>query len=103
MVKILTDSDFEQVITNSNIPVLVDFYADWCGPCKMAAPIVEQISTELEGKALVCKANIDKCSAAASKYNVASIPCFVAFNNGTESRRQVGFSGKDAIKNLIND
>lgn len=101
MVKILTDDNFEQVINESTIPVLVDFYADWCGPCKMAGPIVEQISNELDGKALICKVNVDNSPISSTKCGVSSIPCFVAFNNGIETERQVGFSGKGAIMKLV--
>ena len=103
MVKVLTDNDFMQTITESSVPVLVDFYADWCGPCKMAGPIVEQIATELDGKALICKMNVDQCPTAAAQFNVSSIPCFVAFKGGTETRRQVGFSGKPSIMKLVTE
>ncbi len=103
MVKILTDDDFMSVIKESSVPVLVDFYADWCGPCKMAGPIVEQIAVELEGKALVCKMNIDQCPITPAQFNVSSIPCFVAFSNGKESHRQVGFSGKPSIMKLVTE
>lgn len=102
MVKILTDNDFNDVINNASVPVIVDFYADWCGPCRMAGPIVEQVADELEGKAIVCKINVDQNQDTAMKYNIASIPCFIAFKGGREANRQVGFGGKDAIKNMIN-
>lgn len=103
MVNVLTDDNFEQVVSNSQVPVLVDFYADWCGPCKMAGPIVAQIAEEVGEAALVCKINVDENPNMSSAFGVTSIPCFVSFKGGKEVNRQVGFSGKESIKKMILD
>lgn len=101
MVKVLNDNNFVEEIKNANVPVLVDFYADWCGPCKMAAPMVEQISNEVEGKAIVCKINVDQNPEISAQLGISSIPCFMVFKNGKLANRQVGFSGKESIKKML--
>lgn len=77
-----TMDNFEEEVLKSEIPVLVDFYADWCGPCKMMAPVVESLAKELEGKCKVGKCNIDENMALAQKYRVVSIPTFMVFKDG---------------------
>lgn len=80
---------------------LVDFYADWCGPCKMLAPFVEEVAEEYEGKVKVCKVNVDNVEALAYKYNVRSIPTLMYFKDGKLKDVSVGFQNKDAIvKNI---
>lgn len=77
-----TVDNFEEEVLKSELPVLVDFYADWCGPCKMMAPVVENLAKELEGKCKVGKCNIDENMAIAQKYRVVSIPTFMVFKGG---------------------
>ena len=77
-----TFGNFEKEVLASDIPVLVDFYADWCNPCKMMAPVVEKLAEELTGKCKVGKCNVDENMQIAQKYNVASIPTFIVFKNG---------------------
>jgi len=77
-----TDGTFEAEVLNSELPVLVDFYADWCGPCKMVAPSVEQLSTEYEGKAKIGKLDVDANGATAQQYRVMSIPTLLIFKGG---------------------
>ncbi len=77
-----TDANFETEVINSDIPVLVDFYADWCGPCKMMMPVVESLAEKYEGKVKVGKVNADDNGAVAAKYNIMSIPSFLVFKNG---------------------
>lgn len=77
-----TSENFEEEVLKSDKPVLVDFYADWCGPCKMMAPVVAQLADELEGKAKVGKLNIDDCMDIAGKYRVMNIPTFLIIRNG---------------------
>ena len=77
-----TMDNFEEEVLRSELPVLVDFYADWCGPCKMMAPVVENLAKELEGKCKVGKCNIDENMALAQKYRVVSIPTFIVFKAG---------------------
>ena len=95
----LSSENFESEVLNSNLPVLVDFYADWCGPCKMMAPIVEKLSEELEGKAKVGKINVDENQDLAMQYNIMSIPTILIFKNGKEAKRFVGFRDKNELLN----
>lgn len=95
----LNSENFEKEVLNSNIPVLVDFYADWCGPCKMMAPIVEKLAEELEGKAKVGKINVDENQDLAMEYNIMSIPTILIFKNGKEEKRIVGVRDKNELLN----
>ncbi|MFP4473046.1 MAG: thioredoxin [Candidatus Omnitrophota bacterium] len=88
---------FEQDVLKSDIPVLIDFYAEWCGPCKMLAPIVDELSDELEGKVKVGKINVDDAQELAGKYGVASIPNLLLFKNGEVVDQMVGAMPKDQL------
>lgn len=95
----LNDSNFQSEVLDSDVPVLVDFWAEWCGPCKMIGPILDQLSTEVEGKAKVGKVNVDECRDLAVKYNVRSIPLLLFFKNGEVKDQIVGASAsKDQLK-----
>ena len=96
-----TSADFEKEVLQSDKPVLVDFLADWCGPCKMMAPVVEQLAEELEGKAKVGKLNIDENMDIAEKYRVMNIPTFLIFKDGQEKERIVGAVSKNELKNKL--
>ena len=96
----ITNENFEQEILKSDKPVLVDFWAAWCGPCKMLSPVVDQLGDELEG-VKVAKINIDEQMELAEKYNVSSIPCVVAFKNGEEAGRSVGLVPKQKLVDLL--
>ena len=96
-----TSADFEKEVLQSDKPVLVDFFADWCGPCKMMAPVVEQLAEELEGKAKVGKLNIDENMDIAEKYRVMNIPTFHIFKDGQEKERIVGAVSKNELKNKL--
>ena len=98
---ILTEATFENEVIKSDIPVLVDFWATWCGPCKMLAPIIEEIANEYEGKAKVAKVNVDEQSALAAKYGIMSIPTLILFKNGEIADKTVGLKTKEQIKELI--
>lgn len=97
MVKVLNEQNFDETVLKSELPVLVDFYADWCGPCKMMAPVVEQIAQETEGSAVVCKINVDQSMAIAQRYQVMNIPTFLVFKNGVMTERVVGGVPKDIL------
>ena len=96
-----SDSNFEQEVLNSDTPVLVDFWAEWCGPCRMIGPIVEELSTEYEGKAKIGKMNIDHNSNTPMKYGVRSIPTLLVFKNGEVVDKIVGAVPKTTISGKI--
>ena len=97
MVKVLSSTDFDENVTLSEIPVLVDMYADWCGPCKMMAPVVEEIAEETEGQVLVCKLNVDQAMDIAQKYKVVSIPTFLIFKGGQQTDRVICATDKEDL------
>ncbi len=93
----VTEETFQSTVLESSVPVLVDFWADWCPPCKMIAPILEQISEEYDGKALVCKVNVDENQSLAQKYGVMSIPTLIFFKDGEIKDQAIGALLKDQL------
>ena len=98
----LTQSNFDETIRGADRPVLVDFWAPWCGPCRMVAPILEKVAAEMEGKVTIAKVNIDENPDAASAYGVSSIPTMILFVDGKEAARMIGANPKSAIIDFIN-
>lgn len=96
-----SDSDFEEKVLKSDTPVLVDFYADWCGPCKMAAPIIDELSDDYKGKVVIGKINVDENNQTAGQYGVMSIPTVILFKDGKEVDRKIGFGGKQGYETLL--
>ncbi|MGG5576420.1 thioredoxin [Myroides sp. C15-4] len=99
----ITDATFEEVVLKSDKPVLVDFWAVWCGPCKMLAPVVSELSSDFEGKAVVGKVDVDNNQEFASKYGIRNIPTVLVFKNGEVVGRQVGVAPKKTYEDLINE
>lgn len=100
----VTDQDFEQQVLRSDLPVLVDFWAQWCGPCHMVAPVVEEIAGEHAGKLRVVKLNVDDSPRTAGQLGVLSIPTLILFSGGQERGRVIGVQGKESIvRTLLGD
>jgi len=98
----VTDKNFEAEVIKSDIPVLVDFWAEWCGPCKMIAPIIEELADELSGKLKVTKVNVDEAQELAAKYSIMSIPTLLIFKDGESVEQMVGAVSKDQLLEKIN-
>lgn len=100
-VEIVTDATFDTQVLANKTPVLVDFWATWCGPCRMAEPILEVLSEEYKEKIQIVKLDVDANQASSIKYGVMSIPTTILFKDGKEVGRQVGFSGKQSFEELM--
>lgn len=96
-----SDQDFEEKVLKSSLPVLVDFSAEWCGPCRLAAPIIDELSETYKDKMLIGKVDVDASIATAAKYGVQSIPTVIMFKNGQEVERKVGFGGRGGYEEMI--
>ncbi len=97
----VTDANFREEVLESNLPVLVDFWAVWCAPCSMVAPVVEEIAKEYDGKLKVCKLNVDEAPATASEYGVMSIPTLAVFKNGQIVEKLIGAVPKTTLEEKI--
>jgi thioredoxin len=98
----VSDATFETEVLKSAEPVVVDFWAEWCGPCRMIAPALEEISGAMNGKVKIVKLNVDECPAIATKYGVMSIPTLMIFKDGQLASRQVGAAPKQKLEQWIN-
>ena len=101
MEHVFTDANFEEEVLKSSMPVLVDFYADWCGPCKMMAPVIKDIAEEYDGKLKVGKLNVDDNPATAQKYGIMSIPDFIFFKNGEAVETLLGAQPKGKFTGVV--
>lgn len=101
MVVKITNDNFEEEVLKSDKPVLLDFWADWCGPCKMMSPVVEELADELEGQVKVGKVNVDEEAALALKYQIMSIPTLVVMKKGVFEEKSIGVQDKDEVLRLL--
>lgn len=97
----VTLSNFREEVLQSDLPVLVDFWADWCAPCMMLAPIIEEISDELDGRVNVCKIDVDQAQDLVATYGVMSIPTLMIFSKGKEVERTVGYMSKEDVLTFV--
>lgn len=98
-----TSSDFDEKVLKSDKPAVVDFFAEWCGPCQMAAPIIDKLADEFEGKVVIGKLDVDNVRDVAQKYGVMSIPTMIVFKDGKEVDRKVGFPGEAGLRSMVED
>ncbi|PYV81999.1 MAG: thioredoxin [Acidobacteria bacterium] len=98
----VSDADFEVEVLKSEVPVLVDFWAEWCSPCKALTPTIEAVAKDYAGKAKVVKLNVDENISTSSRYNIKGIPTLLLFKNGMVKEQIVGTAGKEAIAKIIN-
>jgi thioredoxin 1 len=101
MALVITDSNFEEVVLKSSQPVLVDFWAEWCGPCRMVGPVVEELAKEYEGKAVIGKMDVDNNPKTATEFGIMSIPALLFFKDGKVVDKQVGAVPKHVLANKL--
>ncbi len=99
----LTDANFEELVLNSDKPVLVDFWAEWCGPCRMVGPIVEELAGEYEGRAVIGKVNVDHNREVSMKFGIRNIPTLLVFKGGEIVDKQVGVAPKNVLAKKLED
>ena len=99
----LTDENLEETLSSSSVPVLVDYWAEWCGPCKMVAPVLEELAAELDGKLMIGKVDVDSNRDSAAKQNVMSIPTLILFKDGQPIDQRIGALTKNQLQEFINE
>lgn len=98
----LNDDTFDSFVAKTKLPILVDFYADWCGPCRIMAPVLDEIAEEMHGKLLVAKINVDEANLVANRYRVQGIPFFLILKDGNVMESKTGATSKSSMIDLIN-
>ncbi len=98
----VTDANFEDEVLKSDIPVLVDYWAEWCGPCKMIAPVLEELATDYDGKVKICKLDVDANQETAAKFGIRGIPTLMIFKDGDAQGQKVGALSKNQLSEFIN-
>jgi len=101
--KTFSDANFQTEVLSSQQPVLVDFWAEWCGPCKMLTPVIERLATANEGKVVIGKMNVDENQGTPQKFGIQGIPTLILFKGGQEVGRLVGFQSQEKIQEIINE
>jgi thioredoxin 1 len=99
----LTEENFESEVLEASVPVVVDFWAEWCGPCRALTPIIEQLAGAIDGKAKVGKVNVDKAQTVAMNYGISAIPTVIIFKNGEPEKKLVGLTTLQDLQNAINE
>ncbi len=99
----LTDESFDEIVNNSDMPVLVDFWAPWCGPCKMMGPVIEEIADTYQDKALICKLNTDDARDSAMEFGISSIPTLILFKDGQIEKKWIGVTSNKVISEAIDE
>ena len=102
MLQLITEAQFEEKVLKADKPVLVDFFAEWCGPCTRVTPIIEDLERELSGKAYVYKMDVDECASIVKELRILSVPTFVVFKNGEVHNAAHGVQPKDYLKSMFN-
>lgn len=97
----VTDASFDSEVINSNIPVLVDYWAEWCGPCKMIAPVLEELAAEYQGRLKVCKVDVDANKESAQKFGIRGIPTLMVFKDGQAEATKVGALSKSQLQEFV--
>jgi thioredoxin 1 len=101
MAKVINSSEFKNQVLEASQPVMVDFFAEWCGPCKMLAPALEELSSEMAGKAKVLKVDVDRSPDLARQFGISGVPTVIIFKNGAAVEKMVGFQPKQALKKKL--